>query len=1255
MRLQRSAVQNPGMEERACPPSVRWRLLACALAAGLAAMSGRAVAADCTGALTKLSACTSVDGDVTIGSPGCERVLVDGGRDFFRFRQITVAKNGALCVRDSELAGTHLVVEVGEIIVHGTLEIGSKAAPIGSSNPANKVTIKFTGIALIPKVEEVAQACPDPEFRRGLQLCEGGVLRLFGNKGAPAENSRRLDDTGKVSWTYLSEPAGDPCRFGPNSGAGSPVRIENCAGIGIGGKTIKLAEKVDWQRGDWIVIATSSFSPFETEFAKIESIDATRTLLTLEEPLVYYHFGGADPGPPSPANFNAGQDKNWGVDERAEVGLISRNIELKGDVHDHFSTYGGETIFRKGFQEASIQGVEFSLLGKEKLGSYPVHFHMLGRLAPNQVLFNANTIHHSFNKCITVHSTENLTIQNNVCARAVGHLFYQEIGDEEDITFQYNLGLGATSHNFKVDERTDLRAKYWWPGDKMANWSVHRQRPLQYWAQAVSNHDGQTNPTHGSCREPEANGGLKPGTKPPCAPAKYFEPASGFWIVNPGTRLIGNSIGGCQGVGRAFWYVAPPSQGLPPQLDNLKFRPIGTFENNRAHSCYTGLDASNDNGVASEQLFPHLGGKPDGASVFNVVDGMTVTRMRDRGIWLRPSFWVVKNARLATNRHSVSLVTAGGVDGTAPGNWALLKDFVLVGISLNNVDRFGPCPYRNLFGPATGERRGCIDLGTINGYGADDIERGYPEPKNNFFGLMIYDGPGRYFHNRFVNFNRDISPYLTAADQAFLGWYSLTNKNPLAPDLPDGSFVYEGDAAIGWFNANQSSYPNTQATEGLEFVNVDFRHQIYTERVGIDAFQDGDKNTLILDRDGILTGMKVVGPDGKSPVGNIFPASLNNLPFNATYNSVDECLSTGEQNKLLEGRPTSLIAPGAIATLEFSALFPSRNGRYEQWLTFSKTTPDNYPNPAGGYVGPMTLHGRDGRGIWEPKVANGYGYSIRATSAYASGGNAPADAVGIPPVFSLGLTDAVMAFDPATHEVQPFGVRVAICFTDKNGRHPKPKSTSDLAKMFKIVRGYKSYGSPTHNAATLGKYWNEIKDCHNLDQQNPGNLKTCPAKGVAVDGQCPDGQKPVGQDCPTKEITLAPDGNWMNPDDDKWYYSESAGMLYFHLVQRVDNGRPGKAAANPSPTGDCDKDNPPAECPNASKVPENYYFCPAGGCIHYRVELNADALFRALHAGTVHMSRADPFGAPILSAGRFENGRAAGAGPAARKKQRPIA
>ena len=96
-------------------------------------------------------------------------------------------------------------------------------------------------------------------------------------------------------------------------------------------------------------------------------------------------------------------------------------------------------------------------MGKPKLGSYPAHFHMVGAIGQQpEVLFNANSIHHSYNKCITVHSTQNLVLQNNVCARAVGHLFYQEVGDEEDITFQYNLGLGAMSHNFNIHARTEF-------------------------------------------------------------------------------------------------------------------------------------------------------------------------------------------------------------------------------------------------------------------------------------------------------------------------------------------------------------------------------------------------------------------------------------------------------------------------------------------------------------------------------------------------------------------------------------------------------------------------------------------------------------------------------------------------------------------------------------------------------------------------------------------------------------------------------
>ena len=332
------------------------------------------------------------------------------------------------------------------------------------------------------------------------------------------------------------------------------------------------------------------------------------------------------------------------MDERAEVGLISRNITLQGAVSVAESDpWGGETIFRQGFKEVSIQGVEFALVGKQKLGSYPVHFHKDGRIDPqNQiVLFNANSIHHTFNKCVTVHSTQGLMIQNNVCARAVGHLFYEEIGDEDDITFAYNLGLGAMSDNFDIhaqapySTRDELIRRYWWRGDNM----VARIEDFKsYRAFNVSNHDDQANPTHGACRKVELNGGLgglPAGQDPnkPCPASNYFEPPSGFWIINPGTKLIGNSIGGCQGVGRAYWFVPPTNPGKTgkPELALLKYRQIGEFKNNRAHSCYAGLYAEPEDTVVSEQLFPHKDGKLEGELLFNVVDGMIFNGRAEEG------------------------------------------------------------------------------------------------------------------------------------------------------------------------------------------------------------------------------------------------------------------------------------------------------------------------------------------------------------------------------------------------------------------------------------------------------------------------------------------------------------------------------------------------------------------------------------------------------------------------------------------------
>ena len=192
----------------------------------------------------------------------------------------------------------------------------------------------------------------------------------------------------------------------------------------------------------------------------------------------------------------------------------------------------------------------------------------------------------------------------------------------------------------------------------------------------------------------------------------------------------------------------------------------------------------------------------DDPPLFSLFDGITATRNRDRGVWLRPDWFVVKNARLATNRDSVSLVSAGGFDGAAPGSWAMLENSIVVGLSQNNVDRFGPCPYPDqaLGLPNTGRITGCIDITPItfnNGKpvlpnpGYDVVARGDPTPNWNFAGFMIYDGPALIFNDTFVNFNVDPRKYMTGEDRAALEYF--TNNNEFTNHIR----AYEGDAALG--------------------------------------------------------------------------------------------------------------------------------------------------------------------------------------------------------------------------------------------------------------------------------------------------------------------------------------------------------------------------------------------------------------------------------------------------------------------------
>src|SRR4029078_2835779 len=105
---------------------------------------------------------------------------------------------------------------------------------------------------------------------------------------------------------------------------------------------------------------------------------------------------------------------------------------------------------------------------------------------------------------------------------------------------------------------------------------------------------------------------LQDPTSFPCSPRDgtyYAEPPTGFWIINPTAILEGNSVAGCQGQGRGYWYV-------PPASGDLKFQPVGRFRNNRVHGCYDGIFGEPEGSVTSStQLFPTVGGNPAGYNV----------------------------------------------------------------------------------------------------------------------------------------------------------------------------------------------------------------------------------------------------------------------------------------------------------------------------------------------------------------------------------------------------------------------------------------------------------------------------------------------------------------------------------------------------------------------------------------------------------------------------------------------------------------
>ena len=104
-----------------------------------------------------------------------------------------------------------------------------------------------------------------------------------------------------------------------------------------------------------------------------------------------------------------------------------------------------------------VEGVEFNRMGQNMtLARYPIHWHLVGD-ARGQYIKNAS-LHDTYNRCVTVHGTNFLRVENNVTYNTVGHCFFLEDGIEHGNEFIKNLAIQTKCHTTLDCVPTNLAA-----------------------------------------------------------------------------------------------------------------------------------------------------------------------------------------------------------------------------------------------------------------------------------------------------------------------------------------------------------------------------------------------------------------------------------------------------------------------------------------------------------------------------------------------------------------------------------------------------------------------------------------------------------------------------------------------------------------------------------------------------------------------------------------------------------------------------
>ena len=353
----------------------------------------------------------------------------------------------------------------------------------------------------------------------------------------------------------------------------------------------------DWQVGDDIVIASTDFHHGQAErFTILECAECGDNQVMIEGPVFFTHWG----------------EVTDGIDMRAEVGVLTRNVRFHGEMEEEcyggnlcdiydYDTFGGQIKVLRDFTSVRIENAEFYHMGQQPvLGSYPIHFHMCLDTSTKNAIIKQNSIHDTFLRCVTIHGTHNVTLEGNVAYNHLGHCYFLEDGGEQHNNIIGNLGLGTKAGELIPSDVSGL--------------------------------------------------------------------VSTFWITNPDNTVSDNVAAGSDGIG--IWVLFaefPTGPSADEDMGLVSGQSLRTalksFSGNRAHSNLDfGLrldDLLNDDGtIGTASYIPRVDPTDSESALYHLVIDDFIAYKNTEGVWIKSMWTLCTNFQLAENHIGLVFTTS---------------------------------------------------------------------------------------------------------------------------------------------------------------------------------------------------------------------------------------------------------------------------------------------------------------------------------------------------------------------------------------------------------------------------------------------------------------------------------------------------------------------------------------------------------------------------------------------------------------------